>query len=99
MTRRGACGGGTDLFTRISVRPLRGQLSRQWVFRRVSVIVLTVIAVLIAGALAPFALREQRSSGSVADTAALLTGQVQAASDGCAVSVTAAPTLARPEVS
>jgi hypothetical protein len=45
-------------------------------------VVLTVVAVLIAGGLAPFALQERRSSGSVADTAVTLTGQSQAATEG-----------------
>ena len=43
---------------------------------------LTVIAVLVAGGLAPFALHERRSSGSVADTTAPLTGQAGIASEG-----------------
>ena len=62
-------------------RPLQGRLSRR--FRKLlGASALTVIGVLIAAGLAPFALQEQRSSGSVADTAATLTGQSETASDG-----------------
>jgi hypothetical protein len=50
--------------------------------RVVGAIVLTVVGVLIAAALAPFALQERGSSGSVADTAGTLTGQAQAATEG-----------------
>ena len=63
-------------------RPLPGRLSRRWILRLVGAVALTVIGVLIAGGLAPFAIREQGSSGSVADTAAALTGDSQAASEG-----------------
>ena len=63
-------------------RPLPGRLSRRWIRRLVGAVALTVIGVLIAGGLAPFALQERRSSGSVADSAATLTGQAQAASEG-----------------
>ena len=63
-------------------RPLPGRLSRRWILRLVGAVALTVIGVLIAGGLAPFAIREQGSSGSVADTAATLTGEAQAASEG-----------------
>jgi len=43
---------------------------------------MTVVAVLIPVGLGPLALHERRSSGAVADMAATLTGQVQAASEG-----------------
>jgi hypothetical protein len=71
---------------------LQGRQSPRWIKKLVGAIALTVIAVLIAGGVAPFALQEQRSSGSVADTAATLTGQSETASEGCAVSATPAPT-------
>jgi hypothetical protein len=48
----------------------------------VGAVVLTVVGVLIAAALAPFALQERGSSGSVADTAGAPTGQAQAATEG-----------------
>jgi hypothetical protein len=44
--------------------------------------VLTVIGVLIAGGLAPFAIHERGASGSAADTAVTMTGQAQAATEG-----------------
>ena len=62
-------------------RPLPGRLRRRWILRLVGPVALTVIGVLIAGGLAPFALQERGSSGSVADTAVTLTGQAQAATE------------------
>jgi hypothetical protein len=56
--------------------------SRQPVLRPVGAFALALLGLLIAAALAPFALGEQRSSGSVLDTTATLTGQGQAASEG-----------------
>ena len=52
--------------------------SRQPVLRPVGAFALVLLGLLIAAALAPFALGEQRSSGSVLDTTATLTGQGQA---------------------
>jgi hypothetical protein len=56
--------------------------SRRWVLRVVGAVVLTVLGILIAVGLAPFALQERRSSGSVSDTAGTLIGQVQTATEG-----------------
>ena len=61
---------------------LPGRQSRRWILRLVGPVSLTVIGVLIAGGLAPFAIHERGSRGSVADMAATLTGQSEAASEG-----------------
>jgi hypothetical protein len=63
-------------------RPLQARLSRRWINKLVGAGALTVIGVLIAAGLAPFALNERRSSGPVADTAATLRGQAGIASEG-----------------
>ena len=43
---------------------------------------LVAMTALVLAALAPFAIHEQRPTGSAADTAAPLTGEAQAATDG-----------------
>jgi len=50
--------------------------------RAVGVVVVAVIAALVGVGFAPFALNEQSSSGKVADTAAVLPGQAQVATEG-----------------
>ena len=59
-----------------------GRHSRPWILRLAGPVALTVVALLIAGGLAPFAIHERGTSGSVADTAVTLAGQAQAASEG-----------------
>jgi len=50
--------------------------------RLVALIAMTALVALVLALLAPFAIHEQRPTGSAADTAAPLTGEAQAATDG-----------------
>ncbi|WP_375432236.1 hypothetical protein [uncultured Friedmanniella sp.] len=72
------------------------------ILRAVGISVLVALAGLVLVGLAPFALREKWTSGSVADTAAPLLGQVQVATDGlrrhgysCADAITTPHTVTR----
>ena len=72
------------------------------VLRGVGLLVLVAVAVLVLVVLAPFALHERTASGSVADTAVDLTGQVQEATLGlrglgfsCSDAVSTAETVTR----
>lgn len=55
---------------------------RERLIRLVSMVGLTALAALVLVALAPLAIREQRSTGAATDTAAPVTGEAQAATDG-----------------
>lgn len=50
--------------------------------RLVALVAMTALVALVLAVLAPFAIHEQRPAGSAADTAAPLTGEAQAATDG-----------------
>jgi hypothetical protein len=50
--------------------------------RLVALVAVTALVALLLAVLAPFAINEQRPTGSAADTAAPLTGEAQAATDG-----------------
>ena len=56
--------------------------TRRGLERLTRLVAMTALVALVVAVLAPFAIHEQRPTGSAADTAAPLTGEAQAATDG-----------------